>query len=187
MLIHPSELPTPEELEAFFFEGMCGNGWSSPTPIIKPHPHLVGWKQTYNYKPFGDGHLLNLTDSWGDGQGLTEIKLRLDNVRPKVASWAGSEILLWVMHYKHGTIFPKDYLQFLTETLHKAYAARRFYGGRGESFSSSTAQIDYKNNLVDGSGFCKFSGTEVMERWSSTQGCYVVVGDTEYWGGCILD
>lgn len=179
MPIRPNELPTPEALEAFFFEGMCATGWSSPTPRITPHPDLIGWKKTVYPRSFGDGHTLLLTDSWGDGKGLTKIILCLKSIHLR-----DPKILLWVMHYKHGTIFPKDSLPFLTERLHRAYTARRFYGGRGESVSSSLKQIDYTNRSIG--GFHKFSGTEVMEQWSSTQGRYVVVGDTEYWGGCTL-
>ena len=173
MPIRPDELPRPEALEAFFLEGMCATGWSSPNPEIIPHPNLVGWKQTLYIKSLENGQVLRLIDSWGDGQGFTQITLR---VRAR-------EILLWIMHYKHGTIFSKDSLPHIMPILDTTYSRRKFHGGRGAPHH--TARINYWN-IYQG-GFSQFSGKE--ELWICAKESVppsVLAGDTTYWGGCLI-
>jgi len=179
-------IPTAIGLELFFFEGMLATGWASDTPAISPHPALEGWEQTLYETPFTGGHFddppnrhkLRLTDSWGDGEGLTVISLSLDT---------GSEIMLWMMKYTHNIIFHPKHIPHLRESLRKAYAQKIFQGGRGITEDAPSADgIQYKNNPRRGYGcnFEKFYGYEQLVE--NTENGPRILGDTEYWGGLVL-
>jgi hypothetical protein len=174
MPISLNDLPTQQELEVFFCEGMRTTGWSSPTPQITAHPYLLEGKQTVYSVPFGNKHKLLLTDSWRKGEGLTKITLCLEE---------GGEILLWIMHYTHNKIFPKESLPFLTSVLHAAYTAGRFYGGRGKSGDFTSGEMLYSNS--HSGGFKGFNGVETLHKLETVSKSRLLLGNTHYWGGLV--
>jgi len=165
------EMPTPDEMKNFFFEGMAG-GYAAGEKAATDTP-FTNWK-THDYH--AKSKLWFLSDSWHAApdshmsNGYTTISVHA----------GGGWRTVWQMQYWGW--YEEQAIPLLLEALHATYTKGIFLGGRGPAVLTQNG-LQYRNETTaHNNQFIQFEGSEKIIRIGNEE----LLGTHSFRGGSLI-